>query len=56
MDSMKMSKCLIEMLTTQERHKAHTCALSFLTDLVCVGSSDPCRKLPASSDRRSLGS
>jgi hypothetical protein len=40
MDSLKMSKYLIEILTTQERHKSHTCALSSLTVSVCVGSSD----------------
>jgi hypothetical protein len=44
MDSLKMSKCLIDMLTAQERHKSHTCALSFLTVSVCVRSSTVGRK------------
>jgi hypothetical protein len=43
---MRMTKCLIEMLTTQERHKSHTCALSFLTDSVCVGSFDHRSEVP----------
>jgi hypothetical protein len=56
MDNLKMSKCLIEILTTQERCKTYTCALSFLTDSVCVGSSDPCWKLLHRSDRGSSAS
>jgi hypothetical protein len=44
--SLKMSKCLIEMPTTHERHKSHTCALSF-SHCFCE-----CRKLVNRSDRR----
>jgi hypothetical protein len=46
MDSMKVSKCLFEMLTIKERHKSHTCAPNFLTVSVCVGSSDPRLEVP----------
>jgi ABC-type maltose transport system permease subunit len=41
MGRLKMSKCLIEILTILERYKSHTCASSFITILVYVGSYDP---------------
>jgi hypothetical protein len=57
MDSMKVSKCLFEMLTIKERYRiTHLCTLFFDCFSVgrkfrpCVGSSDTCRKFPVSSD------
>jgi hypothetical protein len=40
MDSMKVSKCLFEMITIKEDTKSHTCTPSFLTVSVRAGSSN----------------
>jgi hypothetical protein len=44
MDSMKVSKCLFEPLKRDT--KSHTCAPSFLTVSVCVGSFNKGSEVP----------
>jgi hypothetical protein len=43
-DDLKISKCLIEMLTSYERHKSHNCTFVFLEFLQLSEVQTGCQK------------